>query len=106
MKWALRFWLAVSAAWVGALCVASVYVWNADAPARVAAAEWARLVIECGTIQEPKTGPWCDLISSARPDYPIPLLVYPTVILGPPALLFIAGWLIVWVARRFRPKAL
>jgi len=105
MKWAFRIWLVVSLAWIIALCVASIYVWNADAPARAAAAEWARLVTECGPPQAPQTGPWCDLIPSAEREYPIPLLVYPTVILGPPALLFIVGWLSAWVVRRLRPAA-
>ena len=98
----LRMWLAFSLIWVFALCVASAYVWNVDAPARAAAADWTRLVTECGTPQAPKPGPWCDLIPSAEREYPIPLLVYPTVVLGPPTLLFIVGWLGLWVTRRFR----
>ena len=102
VKWMLRVWFALSFTWVCVFCVASAYVWNVDAPARAAAAEWARLVTECGTPQVPKTGPWCDLIPSAERDYPVPLSVYPTVVFGPPILLFIVGWLGLWVARGFR----
>jgi hypothetical protein len=108
VKGMLRAWFAFSLIWVCAFCVASAYVWNVDAPTRAAAAEWTRLVTECGTSQAPKSGPWCDLIPSAEREYPIPLLVYPTVVLGPPALLFIVGWLGMWVARGLRassPKA-
>src|SRR6266545_1023444 len=69
MNWVngmLRVWFALSFIWICAFCVASAYVWNVDAPARAAAAEWTRLVTECGTPQAPKTGPWCDLIPSAE----------------------------------------
>jgi hypothetical protein len=102
MIWLLRVWFGLSLVWGCALSAASVYVWKVDAPTRAAAAEWSRLVTECGTLQAPKTGPWCDLIPSAEHDYPIPLLVYPTVVLGPPILLFLVGWLGLWITRRFR----
>jgi hypothetical protein len=98
----VRFGL--SLVWVCTFCAASAYVWRVDAPTRVAAAEWTRFVTECGTPQAPKTGPWCDLIPSAEREYPIPLLVYPTVVLGPPTLLFIVGWLSLCVTRGFRFK--
>lgn len=89
----LQFWIVLSLLWC---CVAgpiSILIWKGDADARAyaraSAAVWAKYERDCS---EARKAPLCDF-PPAPPVSAIPRYVYPAMVLGPPLLLFLLGWM-------------
>ncbi|MFB9265034.1 hypothetical protein ACFFWD_18045 [Bradyrhizobium erythrophlei] len=97
----LQLWIVLSFLWC---CVAgpiSILIWKRDADARAyaraSAAIWAKYESDCSKAK--KKGPLCDFPPVAPRASAIPKAVYPVMLLGPPVLFFLFGWMRLLVAR-------
>ncbi len=90
-------------------------IWNADTSARESARIWSEHDAQCS--DGSKRGPWCDFAPARSREHPMPTAFYPGLVLAPPAfypglvlaplmLLFILGWMGLWVARGFSARQL
>jgi hypothetical protein len=79
-------------------------IWNADTSARESARIWSEHDAQCS--DGSKRGPWCDFAPARSREHPMPTAFYPGLVLAPPMLLFILGWMGLWVARGFSARQL
>jgi hypothetical protein len=99
-----RLWLVLAISWLIVGGGVAFAIWNADASARESATIWSEHEAQCG--DSSKRGPWCDFAPVRSREYPMPTAFYPDLVIGPPILLFILGWMGLWVARGFTAQRL